>query len=151
MVLCLDYLGELVQEETFADHQPSSTSFLHLLRSVATSLFNLHVWQFLHKLSPSLLWSASWFATLHFILHTFLHPVLSYFRNTCPYHCNLFCCSTEIMSSILSLSLNFQLGTLSFTITSHIHLTILISECWSAFSLSFVYNILLCTQLLEQY
>jgi len=26
---------------------------------------------------------------------------LSSFRSTCPYHCNLFCCSTEIMSSNL--------------------------------------------------
>ena len=49
------------------------------------------------------------------------------FRNTCPYHHNLFCCSISIISSIPSLFLNSLLGTLSFTLTLHIHLTILIS------------------------
>ena len=34
------------------------------------------------------------------ILHT------SSFRNTCPYHRSLFCCSSDIMSTIRSLSLN---------------------------------------------
>jgi len=57
---------------------------------------------------------------------------VSSFRITSPYHHSLFCCSTKIISSIPSLSLNSLLGTLSFTLTSHIQLTILISACWSA-------------------
>jgi len=62
-------------------------------------------------------------------LHTplFLHPIVIFFRNTCPYHRNLFCCSTEIVSSNPSLPLNSLLGTLSCNFTPHIHLTILIS------------------------
>jgi len=60
---------------------------------------------FFLNLSPSFLWSTSWPSTLQFILHTFLHQSLSSFRSTCPYLHNLFCCSTEIMSSNPSLSL----------------------------------------------
>jgi len=70
--------------------------------------------------------------SIHFITQS-----VSSFRSTCPYHRNLFCCSINIISSIHSLSLNFLLGTLSFTLTLHIHLTILISACWSATSFSF--------------
>ena len=77
---------------------------------------------FSHNLSPSFLWSTSWPGTLHFMLHTFLHPITDFFRNTCPYHCSLICCSTKIMSSNPSLSLNPLTG-----ILSHIHLTILMS------------------------
>jgi len=68
----------------------------------------------------------------------FFTQSLSSFRNTCPYHRNLFCCSTEIMSSNPSLSLNYLLGTLSCNFTPHIHLAILISALWSATSFSFL-------------
>jgi len=85
----------------------------------------------------------------------FFTQSLSSFRKTWPYHRNLFCCCTKIISSIPSLSLNFLLGTLSFTLTLHIHLTILISARWSATSFSFLpghvsllCSILLSTQLL---
>ena len=89
---------------------------------------------FLHYLCPNPLWSTSWFGTLHFILHTFLHLSLSFLCSTCPYHHNLFCCSSEITSSNPSLSLNSLLGTLSFTLMPHIHLTILISACATSLS-----------------
>jgi len=56
----------------------------------------------------------------------FFTQSLSSFRSTCPYHGNLFRCSTEIMSSNPSLSLNSLLGTLSCSFTPHIHLTILV-------------------------
>ena len=79
----------------------------------------LRVWQsFLHNLCPWPLWSISWPGTLHFILHT---KSLSSFRGTCPYHRNLFCCSTEIISSNPSLSLNPLLGTLSCSLMPYIH------------------------------
>jgi len=94
-------------------------------------------------------------STLHFILHTFVHSIIVFFSHTCPYHRNLFCCSTEMMSSNPSLSLSPLLGTLSGSFTPHIHLTILISARWSATSfffltgqVSFPCNILLRTQLL---
>jgi len=57
-------------------------------------------------------------------IHFFTQSVSS-FHSTCPYHRNLFCCSINIISSTPSLSLNSLLGTLSFTLTLHIHLTIL--------------------------
>ena len=63
------------------------------------------------------------------------------------YHCNLFCCITKIMSSNPSLSLNYPslslnslLGTLAFTLKSHICLTILICAHWSATSLYFFFR-----------
>jgi len=71
-----------------------------------------------YNLSPSPLWSTTLSGTRHFILRTFLHQSLSSFRNTCPYHRNLFCRSTKIMSSNSSLSLKFLLGTLYFTMNS---------------------------------
>jgi len=59
------------------------------------------------------------------------------------------------MLSIFNFSLNCLLGTLSFTLTSHIHLTMLISAHWNATSFSFLIgqvslpcNMLLYTQLL---
>ena len=48
-----------------------------------------------HNLSPSFLWSTSWPGILHFILHTFLHPIIVFFSQHMPIPCNLFCCSTE--------------------------------------------------------
>ena len=81
----------------------------------------------LYNLFPGPLWSSSWSWTLNFILHTFLHPIIIFFCSTCPYQCSLFCCNTNAVSSIPSLSLNSLLGSLSFSLTPHIHLTILIS------------------------
>jgi len=69
--------------------------------------------------SPSFLWFTSWPVTLYFIPHTFLHQSLSSFCCTWLYHCNLFRCSTEIMSSNPSLSLNPLLGTLSCSLMPH--------------------------------
>jgi len=82
--------------------------------------------------------------TIHFITQS-----LSSFCSTCPYHRNLFCCSTEIMSRNPSLSLDLLLGTLSCSLMPHIHVTMPISARWSAtFQVSLPCNILLCTQLL---
>jgi len=52
----------------------------------------------------------------------FFTQSLSSFRSTWPYHRNLFCSSTQIMSSNSSLPLNSLLGTLSCNFTPHIHL-----------------------------
>jgi len=110
------------------DHHPIFISFFHLPRSIASSLFKLRAWQSLYTTSLHVL----------FRLPLGLEPYTSYsiyfftqsvssFRSKCSYHRNLFCCSVNIISSIPSLSLNSLLGTLSFTLTLHIHLTILIS------------------------
>jgi len=84
---------------------------------------------FFHNLCPSFLWSTSWPSTLHFILHTLLHPTI--IAAYAHYDCNLFCCSTETTSPNPSLSLNPLL-------TSHIHLTILISARSSTARLTLV-------------
>ena len=68
-----DYPGETVPEKSIHSLTPipSSTiviSFLHLLWSTASSLFNLRAWVFLHNLSPSPHWSTSWSHTLVFVL-----------------------------------------------------------------------------------
>jgi len=78
------------------------------------------------NLSPGPLWSPFWSWTLYFILHAFLHLVII-FCSTCPYHHSLFCCNTNAVSSIPSLSLSSLLGNQSFSLMPHIHLTILIS------------------------
>ena len=58
----------------------------------------------IHYVSPSFIWSASWPGTsTSYSIHFFTQP-LSSFRSTCRYHRNLFCCSTEIMSSEPNLS-----------------------------------------------
>jgi len=91
--------------DTCHGHQSSLICFLHLLRSVASSLFNLHAWQSFFTISLQvffgipLVLAPSTSYSIHFFTQS-----LSSFCNTCPYHCNLFCCSTEIMSSNPSLS-----------------------------------------------
>jgi len=90
---------------TYHGHQSSLICFLHLLRSTASSLFNLRAWQSFSTLSPSFLWSTSWLAaSTSYSVHFFTQSLFSV-RSTCPYHRNLFCCSTEIISPNPSLSL----------------------------------------------
>jgi len=102
-----DKPGEPVPEETFAHshyraHQSSLISFIHLTWSMASSLFNLRAWQSFSTISHQ----------VFFGLHPGLEPSSSYSiftpGNHClhfaahahyPYHRNLFCCSTEIISS----------------------------------------------------
>jgi len=136
-----DNLGEPVPEETFTH---SCLSVIPYLLHPSTTIHGIlpiqstHLTVFFHNLSPSFLWSALWPGTLH----TFFHPSLSSFRNTCPYHRNLwnklFHCSTEIMSSNPSLSFNPLLGILSCCFMPHIHLTILFFAHWSSTSFSFL-------------
>jgi len=95
------HCSEHWQSNTWHSHSQSINTN-HNNRSIASSLFNLCARQSFYTTSlPSL-----WPGTLHFILHTFLHPIIIFFSQPCPYHRNLFCCSTEIVSSIPSLSLN---------------------------------------------
>jgi len=111
-----------------SDHHPIFISFFHLPRSIASSLFKLRAWQSLCTTSFHVLFGLPLGLEpfTSYSIHFFTHSVSS-FHNTCPYHRNLFCCSINIISSIPSFSLNSLLGSLSFTLTLHIHLTILIS------------------------
>ena len=90
---------------THPDHQTSLINFLHLLRSTASSIPPCSIYV-LHSPFPqplsrsSLVYLLVW--TLYFILHAFLHPII-FFSQHMPCHHNLFCCSTEIMSSIRNL------------------------------------------------
>jgi len=68
---------------TYPGHKSSLNSFLHLLRSMASYLFDLCVTLFFHKLSPCFLWSNS-SGTLNFILHTFLYPIIVFFSQHMP-------------------------------------------------------------------
>jgi len=121
------------------DHHPIFISFFYLPRSIASSLFKLRAWKSFCTTSVCVLFGLplGLEPSTSYSIHFFTQSVSS-FRNTCPYHRNLFCCSTNVISSIPSLSRNSLLGTLSFTLTLHIHLTILISARWSATSFSFL-------------
>ena len=97
---------------------------------------------FFHNLSPSFLWSTSWPGTSTLYSIHFFTQSLSSFRNTCPYHRNLFCFNPSLI--LVSLS----------TLCLELYLAILISALWSATSFSFLTgqvslrcNILLRTQL----
>ena len=102
---------------TYHGHRSFLICFLHLLKSMASSLFSLRAWQSFSTiclqvfsgLPLGLAPSTSYY--IHFFTQ-----LLSSFCSTCPYHHNLFCGSTEIMSSNPSLSLNPLLGILSCSI-----------------------------------
>jgi len=103
-----DNPGEPVPEETFthshSSWSQSSQSAFSIYYDPWHPSYSIHVlYSLFHNLSPSFLWSTSWPGTsTSYCIHFFTQS-LSSFRNTCPYHCNLFCCSTEIMSSNPSL------------------------------------------------
>jgi len=106
-----DYPGEPVPEETFThphpDHHQISISFFHLPRSIASSLFKLCAWQSFCTTSLHVLFGLTLGLepSTSYSIHFFTQSVSS-FRNTCPYHRNLFLCSINIISSIPSLSLS---------------------------------------------
>ena len=110
------------------DHRASFITFLHLQGSMASSLFNLRAWQSSCTTSFQVFFGLllglepSTSCSIHFFTQS-----SSSFRNTWPYQRSLFCCNTNAMSSTPSLSLSSLLGSLSFSLTPHIHLTILIS------------------------
>jgi len=149
-----DNLDEPVPEETFTrSHLSWILVILHPLRSMASSLFNICAWQPFPTISLQVFFGLplGLVPSTSYSIHFFTQSPSS-FRSTWLYHHNLFCGSTKIMSFNISLCLNPLLGTLSCSWTPHIHLTILISACWSAPSFSFLMgqdslpcNILLCT------
>ena len=92
---------------THPDHRTSFIIFLQLQRSTASSLFSLRAWQSSRTTSLQVLFGLplglgpSTLYSMHFFTHS------SSFRSTCPYQRSLFCCNTNAMSSIPSLSAPF--------------------------------------------
>ena len=66
---------------------------------------------FSHNLSPGPLSSGA----LYFILRAFLHPIIICFSQQIPYHRSLFCCYTNVMSSIPNLSVSSLLGNITWS------------------------------------
>jgi len=120
---------------TYCGHQSSLICILHLLRSMASSLFNLHAWQSFSTISLQVFFgiplglAPSTSYSIHFFIQS-----LSSFCSTCPYHHNLFCCSIEIMSPNPSLSLNPLLGTISCFFIKHSLVTQAASQWAMCFS-----------------
>ena len=141
---------------THPGQRTSIITFLHLQRSMASSLFSLRAWQSSRSTSFQVLFGLplGLEPSTSYSMHFFTQSSSS-FRSTCPYQRSLFYCNINAMSSIPSLSLSSLLGSVSFSLTPHIHLTILISARWSATTFSFLTgqvslpcNMLLLTQLL---
>ena len=125
---------------TYPDHHhPIFISFFHLLRSIASYLFNLRAWQSFCTTSVQVLFGLplGLEPSTSYSIHFFTRSVSS-FCNIFFYHRSLFCCSINMISSIPSLSLS-QLFTWDFIFHLNItHPTILISARWSATSFSFL-------------
>ena len=90
---------------THSDHWTSFIIFLHLQRSMASSLFILRAWQSSHRTSVQVLFGLplGLGPSNSYSIHFFTQSSLL-FRSTCPYQRSLFCCNTNAMSSIPSLS-----------------------------------------------
>ena len=107
-----DNLGEPVPEETFIHSHLSWPTIIPYLVPPSFTIHSILLVQFtclsvfFHNFSPSFLLSTSCLApSTSYSIHFFTQS-LSSFRSTCPYHRNLFCYSTKIMSSNPSLSLS---------------------------------------------
>ena len=85
-----DNPGEMVPEETFTHSHLSWSSIVPYLLHLSNTICGILPVQstclkvFFHNLCPSFLWSTSWPGTLHFILHTFLHPIIVFFLQHMP-------------------------------------------------------------------
>jgi len=84
------------------DHHPIFISFFHLPRSVASSLFKLRAWQSFCTTSLHVLFGLplDLQPSTSYSIHFFTQSVSS-FHNTCPYHCNLFCCSIKLKQTTI--------------------------------------------------
>jgi len=120
--------GELVPEETFT-HSFFVVISHHLFASSTYGILSVQftcLTVFFHNLQVFFGLPLGLAPSTSYSIHFFTQSLYS-FCSTCPYHHNLFCCSTNIMSSNPSLSLNLLHGTLSCSFTPHIHLNMLIS------------------------
>ena len=83
-------LVEPVPEETITHSHLSWSSIIPYLLHPSNTIHGILPVQstcrtvFFHNLCPSFLWCTSWPGTLHFILHTFLHPIIVFFSQHMP-------------------------------------------------------------------
>jgi len=63
---------------TYCSHQSALSASSITIQGILPVQFT-RLTLFFHNLSPSFLWSTSWPGTIHFILHTFLHPIIVIF------------------------------------------------------------------------
>ena len=88
-----DYPGEPVPVETFTYSHLSWSSIVPYLLHPSNTIHGILPVQstrltvFFYNLSPRFMWSTSWPGTLHFILHTFLHPIIVFFSQQMPIPC----------------------------------------------------------------
>ena len=85
---------------THPDHRTSFIIFLHLQRSVASSLFILRAWQSFRTTSLQVLFGLPFGLgpSTSYSIHIFTQSSSSP-RRTCPYQRSLFCCNTNAMLS----------------------------------------------------
>jgi len=122
-------------------HQSSLICFVHLIRSTASSLFSPHAWQSFSTISLQVFFGLSLglAPSTSYSIHFFTQS-LSSFRNTCPYHHSLFCCSTEIMSLPAEVPPHFPFSWAK----SHFHATYYFAHncCTISLSLSMIASLL---------
>jgi len=119
-----DNLGEPVSEETFTHLHLSWSSIVPYLLHPFNAIHGILPVQstrltvFFHKLQVFFGLPLGLAPSTSYSIHFFTQS-LSSFHNTCPYHCSLFCCSTEIISSNPSLSTVY----LEFCLVASVKLT----------------------------
>ena len=159
---------------THPDYQTSFINFLHLLWSIASSLFSLRAWQsfstdleiytnntvypFLcYEYPYTIRFSLVFLLVLDHLLHTRCISSPSHYLLFVAHAHTVTACSAVIpmLCHLYLVSLSVPYLEIFFSLMPHIHLTILISARWSATSFSFLAgqvslpcNILLRTQLL---
>jgi len=132
MAFCQGYLGEPVPEETFTQScilviiQPLSllsSTKIHTILPVQFTCLTIFFAQPVSKSSLVclLIWS------LCLILHTFLYLISVFFLQHMPVPLQPVFAVVPRSYHLFLVCLNTLLGTLSFTLTSHIYLSILIS------------------------
>ena len=100
------YQKELSPTHTYPNQRASFITFLHLQRSMASSLFNLCGWQSSRTTSFQVFFGLplglepSTSCSIHFFTQS-----SSSFRNTRPYQRSLFCCNTNMQTLLLLLLL----------------------------------------------
>jgi len=111
--LVWDNLGKPVPKETFTNLHLSWSSIISYLLPPSCMIHGIFPVQFTCLTVFSIISLQVFFGLLlglapstSYFIHFFTQS-LSYFHITCPYHRNLFCCNTEIMLSIQSLSQPF--------------------------------------------
>jgi len=138
MAFSQGYLGEPVPEETFTHSfiliiiQPLSLLSSTKIHTILPVQFTCLTIFFAQPVSTSPLWSTSWSGALRLILHTFLYLISVFFLQHMPIPLQPVFAVVPRSYHLFLVSLNTLLGTLSFTLTSHIYLSILISVHSSA-------------------